>query len=163
MIMRLLRDLSSAAQLVRSRRTLMVPYADAVGLAALAAIHAGVRARENRRRFVRAGTRAIAVTEVARVETTGDRVILVERGGREHVLAGFDAVEALHQLAPSLLEGRRLRWPRHAWAVHNLVAHPAMQLAAWLGAPRLGLAIHDATVPRPGVRATSPGKSQHLE
>jgi hypothetical protein len=130
-------------------------YADALGLAALARIHAGICARENLRRMVRAGRCAIAVDHVARIKLDGDRAILVERDGREHVLEGFDAVEAALQLAPSLLEGRRLRWPRHAWAVHNLVAHPLMQLAAWLGAPRLGLALHDATVPRPTSRTAA--------
>jgi hypothetical protein len=100
------------------------------------------------RRFVKVARGAVAIDAIARIELRGDVVVLAERDATEHVLDGFDAIEAVLLLAPQLLEGRRLRWRRHAWAIHNLIAHPAMQVAAWLGAPRIGMAIHDATIPR---------------
>ena len=43
----------------------------------------------------------------------------------------------------------RVSIARGAWAVHNLVGHPLMQILAWLGERELALAVHDATVPRP--------------
>ena len=57
------------------------------------------------------------------------------------------------KIHPSALESRRLRWPRHAWAFHNLVAPPLMQVLVWLGFTRAGLWLHDVTVPSPiGIR-----------
>jgi hypothetical protein len=126
----------------------VIRIGDALWITTLAAIRAGIHARDNLRRFVKVGRGAVAIDAIARIEVHDDRVAIAMRDGTEHVLDGFDALEAVLLVAPQLLEGRRLRWLRHAWAVHNLIGHPAMQIAAWLGAPRLGIAIHDATVPR---------------
>lgn len=65
------------------------------------------------------------------------------------LLRDIVAFDLLMRLAPQCLEGKRLRWFRHAWAFHNLVAHPAMQLLAFLGMGKLGVKIHDLTIPRP--------------
>lgn len=59
------------------------------------------------------------------------------------------AIDFLMELRPSALEGRRLRFARHAWAFHNLVAHPLLQVLTWVGLRGLGLLVHDSTVPRP--------------
>lgn len=65
----------------------------------------------------------------------------------------FDAFEIIMMLSPSAVEGRPLRFARHAWAFHNLVAHPLMQILAWTGFKKTAIRLHDATVPRPtGVR-----------
>lgn len=64
-------------------------------------------------------------------------------------LHGSDAVDFVMRTCPGAFEGRRLRWVKHAWAVHNLIGHPVMQLCAWVGLTKLGLRIHDATVPQP--------------
>ncbi|HTM68900.1 MAG TPA: hypothetical protein VL426_06410 [Candidatus Binatia bacterium] len=65
------------------------------------------------------------------------------------VAEGIQAIEALMLLKPSALEGRRLRWAKNAWAVHNLIGHPLMQLLAFLRLHRLAMRVHDGTVPRP--------------
>lgn len=52
-------------------------------------------------------------------------------------------------LCPAAVEGKRLRWARHVWAVHNLLGHPLLQVAAWLKLHKLGFWLHDSTVPRP--------------
>lgn len=62
---------------------------------------------------------------------------------------GMDAVNVLTRLCPDALEGKGFKFIRHSWAVHNLVAHPLMQLLSWLHLPSLGIKIHDATVPMP--------------
>ena len=67
-----------------------------------------------------------------------------------------DAIDAVMALRPSALEGKRLRWARHAWALHNLVGHPLLQLLVWLGQTKLGMAVHDGTVPRPRPACWSP-------
>lgn len=59
------------------------------------------------------------------------------------------AIDFLMELRPSALEGRRLRFARHAWAFHNLVGHPLLQVLTWIGLRRLGMKVHDMTVPRP--------------
>ena len=38
------------------------------------------------------------------------------------------------------------RWFQN-WPVHNLIAHPLMQILVWLGMPRLADRIHDGTLP----------------
>lgn len=69
--------------------------------------------------------------------------------GTELVLRDIDALEFAMRVKPSVLESRRLRWPKLAWAVHNLVGHPLMQLLAFVGAYRLAFRVHDETVPKP--------------
>jgi len=36
------------------------------------------------------------------------------------------------------------------WAVHNLIAHPIMEILRWFGLSKLGDWLHDETVPRNG-------------
>ncbi len=64
-------------------------------------------------------------------------------------VTGFNAVELVYHLKPGALEGRRLKWVKRAWAFHNLVAHPVMQLLAYFGFYKQAMWVHDATVPRP--------------
>lgn len=64
-------------------------------------------------------------------------------------VCGQPAIDLLMQLNPAILEGKRLRFIRHAWALHNLLAHPALQVLSWLRLTKLGMKIHDQTVPRP--------------
>ena len=102
--------------------------------------------------FLKAGERlvpldAVAGLDIADVEAARVRVDL--KDGTTLVAEGFDAIEAVWLVRPSALEGRRLRWRKGAWALHNLVAHPAMQVLAWLGYGRLGVRLHDATTPVP--------------
>lgn len=33
------------------------------------------------------------------------------------------------------------------WPMHNLVAHPLMQIFEWLGLPGIAARVHDATLP----------------
>ena len=90
-----------------------------------------------------------AVEEIQLDDIEGGTVKVVHSGGRIGHAHGFDAVEAVMLTRPSALEGRRLRWRRGAWAVHNMLAHPAMQVMAWCGHGRLGVRLHDATTPVP--------------
>ena len=69
--------------------------------------------------------------------------------GRVEVVEGPQAFNLVMELCPSALEGERAKYQRHAWAIHNLIGHPLMQIFSWLHLPRLGIKIHDVTVPNP--------------
>ena len=73
-------------------------------------------------------------------------------------IAGQPAVDLLMQLNPSIIEGKRLKFIRHAWAFHNLFAHPVLQILSWARLTKLGMKVHDKTVPRP--KGTLPRKGR---
>jgi hypothetical protein len=66
-------------------------------------------------------------------------------------ITGPEAFNLVMELCPNALEGMNAKYARHAWAVHNLIGHPLMQVCAWLHLTSLGLKIHDMTVPNPKV------------
>lgn len=81
-----------------------------------------------------------------------------------YTVTGAEAVDFVMRFHPAWFEGRRFRWVRHAWAVHNLVGHPVMQFLAWLGLPKLGLHVHDITTPRPeGIKPKSEARPSGRE
>lgn len=66
-----------------------------------------------------------------------------------YIISGLDAIEAVMLLKPSALEGKRMRWQRNAWAFHNFVAHPIVQILVWMGFKKQAIRFHDWTVPKP--------------
>lgn len=62
---------------------------------------------------------------------------------------GFDAIETVMLLKPSALEGKRFKWNKNAWAFHNIVAHPIVQILSWLGFKKEAVRFHDYTTPKP--------------
>ena len=76
-------------------------------------------------------------------------VDIVTLNGDVFRATGTDAIEAVMLLKPSALEGRRLKWKKHAWAIHNLIGHPIMQIMAWMGLGRAAVRFHDWTTPTP--------------
>lgn len=103
--------------------------------------------------FVRVGTDlVVAITEIRDLDCThleAYRVSVTLRSGRVIELRDQQAFDLVMAVKPSAFEGKRFRFARHAWAFHNLVAHPVLQVLAWAGYAKLGFKIHDATVPRP--------------
>lgn len=79
-------------------------------------------------------------------------MIVTCKNGASYVALGFDAIEAIWCLKPSAVEGRRLKWKKNAWAFHNVIAHPLMQLLAWCGFKREAIYLHDVTTPRPRIK-----------
>ena len=71
--------------------------------------------------------------------------LLIERSD----LPGIDALELALRIKPSVLENRRLRWPKHMWLVHNVLGHPLMHVLALLRCYKAAFWVHDATVPKP--------------
>ena len=64
-------------------------------------------------------------------------------------LEGIEAIELIMQIKPSAFESKRLRWPRFAWMIHNMVGHPLMNICALFKLYKLAFYIHDITVPKP--------------
>ncbi len=85
--------------------------------------------------------------KIADVEDAIVDIVCID--GQVYRASGTDAIEAVMAIKPSAIEGRRLRWKRHAWAVHNLIGHPGMQLLAWMGFKRAAIRLHDITTPTP--------------
>lgn len=71
------------------------------------------------------------------------------KSGEMETVKGPEAYNLIMELCPVALEGEGGKYQRHAWSVHNIIGHPLMQICAWLGCTRLGLKIHDITVPNP--------------
>lgn len=104
-----------------------------------------------KRAFIKAGdimlpVRDIDSVDISRIE---QGVVTVVTRGQRYDAHDFDAFEIVMLLQPSALEGRRLKWAKNAWAFHNLVAHPMMQIMVWLGFKKAAIRLHDATVPKP--------------
>ncbi len=76
-------------------------------------------------------------------------VDITHGGGQKRRAFDFDAFEIVMLLNPAAVEGRRLRFAKNAWAFHNLIAHPLMQIMVWLGFRKKALWLHDITVPKP--------------
>lgn len=74
-------------------------------------------------------------------------VSVTTKAGQTYHANEFEAFRIICQYSDRM-EGRRFRWAKHAWAFHNLVGHPAMQILVWLGMTKLGLRVHDATAPK---------------
>lgn len=109
-------------------------------------------------RFIKAEDFLFPLSAITEVNLSGMEtgyVDVVLKDGRIARAHDFDAFEIVMGLHPSALEGRRLRWVKNAWALHNLVAHPLMQILVWCGLKKAGLWLHDVTVPKPtGLRST---------
>ena len=110
--------------------------------------------------FAKAGTMVFRLDDVTsadfgRIEEL--LVVVVLRDGQRIEVRDIDAIDLAYLIKPSAVEGRRLAYARHAWAFHNLVAHPLMQVLAFFKAYKWAMQIHDSTVPKArGARTTRP-------
>lgn len=101
---------------------------------------------------LKAGDQLLPFVDVARAdmsELEQGLLVIHMRNGETYEAHGFDALEAVMALKPSAVEGLRLRWRPHAWAFHNTVAHPVLQVLAWCGFKRAAVRFHDWTTPAP--------------
>lgn len=109
-------------------------------------------ARGHEQGFAKAADQVFALSQVVHADFSAIEQLQVHvrlTTGTRLTLTDIDALELAMRLKPSVLESRRLRWPRWAWMVHNMVGHPVMQVLALLRWYRAAFWVHDATVPRP--------------
>ncbi len=101
--------------------------------------------------FVLSNGWVINPDSIINIDVSGieDLVIVVTHISGELEVTGIQAIELLMAMRPAVFEGKRLRWKRHAWALHNLVGHPLMQVLAFCHQYKLAMWVHDITVPRP--------------
>ena len=71
------------------------------------------------------------------------------KSGTEFRATNLHAIELVMSIKPSAFEGKRLRWHKFMWIIHNVIGHPLMQLLWLVRARKLAIWIHDSTVPRP--------------
>lgn len=89
----------------------------------------------------------IAMIDCSKIENLEVEVIL--KNGQKIMAYDIHALELVMQTRPSMLEGRRLAWPKFVWLFHNVVAHPLTQFFALIKMYKLAFWIHDVTVPKP--------------
>lgn len=106
-------------------------------------------------RFIAANGQAIRIDTIQWIDASDIEKlrVVIHHSGKETVAEGPSAIEVVMLLKPELIEGKRLRFVRHAWMIHNLIGHPGMQLLAFLGQYKLAFRLHDATVPVPRPKA----------
>ena len=68
-------------------------------------------------------------------------------------LDGMEAINYIYRCYPNALEGKRLKWIKHRWFIHNFFGHPVMQLLAFFRCYKLAIKIHDCTIPKPIAKA----------
>lgn len=88
----------------------------------------------------------VTFLDLSRIE---EAHLVLHYEGKTEVVQGPQAIDIVMQLRPSALEGKRLRWAKNVWVVHNLIGHPAMQVLALLGFYKAAMWVHDVTVPKP--------------
>ena len=103
--------------------------------------------------FFRYGNILLPISHITSIhlddlEKTGSIIVEIDYG-RIIKLTIVDSYDLLMQIKPSALEGKRLKWLRNKWLIHNLIGHPLMQLLAFFGFGKLGIKIHEATIPTP--------------
>ncbi len=59
------------------------------------------------------------------------------------------ALELVMQTKPSMFEGKRLKWPKFVWFIHNIFGHPLTQIFSLFRMYQIAFWIHDITVPKP--------------
>lgn len=103
--------------------------------------------------FFRYGNILLPISHITSIhlddlEKTGSIIVEIDYG-RIIKLTIVDSYDLLMQIKPSALEGKRLKWLKNKWLIHNLIGHPLMQLLAFFGFGKLGIKIHEATIPTP--------------
>jgi hypothetical protein len=104
-------------------------------------------------KFVNINSHIVKIDSVKRVDISTlftESIIVVLEDNSEHLVSGFAALEILYLICPSVLEGNQnIRFKKHMWAIHNLFAHPLMQILAWFRLYKQAIWIHNITVPNP--------------
>jgi hypothetical protein len=102
--------------------------------------------------FIKIGSTIYNLDTVASIDASDIehlRLTLIFLSGKMVVVEGLEAIEVIMTVKPSFFEGKRLKFPKRMWIMHNLVAHPLMQVLSLVGLRRQGLWLHEITIPRP--------------
>lgn len=104
-------------------------------------------------KFVNINSQIVKLNDIKKIDLSllkTETIIVTMEDGEQHSVDGFAALELIYLLKPSILEGNPdIRFKKHMWAIHNIIAHPLMQILAWLKLYVQAIWIHDVTVPKP--------------
>lgn len=89
----------------------------------------------------------ISYIDCTNIENLEAKVVL--KNGQSFLVYEINAIEIIMQVKPSLFEGKKLKWAKFVWIVHNVLGHPLTQFFALLKMYKLAFWIHDVTVPQP--------------
>lgn len=102
--------------------------------------------------FFKSGDFIFAKDEISSIDCSKIEeleVIVTLKSGQKITANDIHALELIMQTRPSMLEGKRLSWPKFVWMFHNIVAHPLTQIFALLKMYKVAFWIHDSTIPKP--------------
>lgn len=103
--------------------------------------------------FIKLDNSLIAIDDISSIDTseleTLYKITVMTKEGKSFVATELNAIECVMQIRPGALEGKRLKWAKRVWYVHNLIGHPLMQVLAMFGFYKQAFWIHDVTVPKP--------------
>jgi uncharacterized membrane protein YqhA len=88
----------------------------------------------------------IALLDCSDIENLQVKILL--KSNVQIMVSGIHALELVMQVKPSMIEGRRLKWPKFVWFIHNMFGHPLTQLFALIRCYKIAFWIHDITVPK---------------
>ena len=104
-------------------------------------------------KFLKLDNCLISIDDVSSIDysniETEYKITIVTKQGVIAVASELNAIECLMQIRPSALEGKRLKWAKRVWYIHNLIGHPLMQVLAMFGCYKVAFWVHDVTVPKP--------------
>ncbi len=102
--------------------------------------------------MIQTDTHLIPIDNVKHVDLReiSNQIVVISTDDGDYVCSGFRAIEAVYALKPDALEGNpHIKWQKNAWAYHNFVVHPLMQIMVWLGWKKRAIAFHNKQAPKP--------------
>lgn len=90
---------------------------------------------------------SIKKIDCSRIESL---ILIVQlTNGSNLTVTGLEAIEVAMQAKPSIVEGKRFKFKKFSWIMHNFIGHPLMQILALLRLYKLAIWIHEITIPKP--------------
>lgn len=83
-----------------------------------------------------------------------ERLIIVVHllTGDTLIVNGIEAIELVMKSNPSMIEGKRLKFRKNMWIIHNIIGHPLMQIFSLFKMYKFAMWIHDVTIPKPNIK-----------
>lgn len=101
--------------------------------------------------FIKGNGKLFPLSEIAIIDYCKIEDLILEitlKNNEKIIINDIEALEAVMQIRPSVIEGKRFVWYKFSWLIHNLFGHPLMQIFALFKMYKLAFYIHDVTVPK---------------
>lgn len=110
--------------------------------------------------FIHYDKNIINVNNICKIEYYLDAenfILLTLQNGDKEKVIGHAAIDIIMRVCPSYLEGKKFKYIKNSWVIHNMIGHPLMQIFSWFKLKDLAIKIHDLTIPVP--KADSKGNN----